>query len=149
MVEIREEVIGALLKIEPTIYSIISDEIQGERMITELRHIHKNQDIAKESFWSTFPRCGKSLRKPEKLTVPEGRLGVVGCWTQITLIAPRTALNNNLHIRGPATLWVEPSDPRGAGMVYFEKLRFEDYGTPAEEMSSCISFIHEGPSKVS
>ncbi|EYC28943.1 hypothetical protein Y032_0007g3513 [Ancylostoma ceylanicum] len=114
MVEIKEEVIGELLKAEPLIYTLINNEIQANRLIIELRHIRKQQDIVADSFWNTFPRCGKSLAKAEKLKVPEGRIGIVGCWTQITLVAPRAALDKDLYIRGPATLWVEPADPRGA-----------------------------------
>ncbi|CAJ0588098.1 unnamed protein product [Cylicocyclus nassatus] len=147
MIEISEEIIGKMLKIEPSIYTIINNNVQADRLITELRHIHKEHDIVTESFWSTFARCGKSLSKAEKLTVPEGRQGIVGCWTQITLIAPRKALNNDLYIRGPATLWLEPADKRGAGMVFFDKLRYENNDNRQEEISSCISFIREGPEK--
>ncbi|KAK6756748.1 hypothetical protein RB195_014902 [Necator americanus] len=147
IIEISEKVIGELIKLEPAIYRIINNEVQAERLITELRHIHKQRDITTESFWSTFSSSGKSLLNTEKLTVPEGRVGIVGCWTQITLVAPRKALDKDLYIRGPATLWVEPADPRGAGMVFFDKVRYEDYAATMHEASSCISFVHEGPSK--
>ncbi|ETN74897.1 hypothetical protein NECAME_12645 [Necator americanus] len=34
-----------------------------------------------------------------------------------------------------------------AGMVFFDKVRYEDYAATMHEASSCISFVHEGPSK--
>ncbi|KAK5980324.1 hypothetical protein GCK32_011600 [Trichostrongylus colubriformis] len=149
MLEINEKAIQEILAAEPSIYTMISNEIQSDRLITELRHSYrKRHDITPATFWTTFQRCGKSLTKEEQLTVPEGRIGIVGCWTQITLVAPRSALDGRLHVKGPAKLWVQPADVRAPGMVYFEKIRIEDAVECGGENNSCISFIHDGPGKL-
>ncbi|KAK6056043.1 hypothetical protein COOONC_06453 [Cooperia oncophora] len=99
-------------------------------------------DMTVENFWTSFQRCGKSFKKEEHLTVPEGRIAIVGCWTQILLVVPRTAMDHHLHIRGPAKLWVKPADKRASGMVYYEKIRYED-SNEGVEVNSCVSFVHD------
>ncbi|KJH45600.1 hypothetical protein DICVIV_08370 [Dictyocaulus viviparus] len=147
MVEVSAETIEQLLKAEPAVYAIISNEIQAERLVIELRHARVQEECATTNFWTAFQSRGKSFTKPEHLKVPEGRVGIVGCWTQISLVAPRTAIDGCLHIKGPADLWVEPADPRAAGMVFFEKQSYDDAIKCLAHNSSNISFIHEGPSR--
>nr|CDJ81517.1 Cation H+ exchanger domain containing protein [Haemonchus contortus] len=146
MVEINEKAIADIIAVEPSIYTVISNKVQAARLITELRHSYrKRQDITMESFWTTFESCGTILNREKQLKVPEGRIGIIGCWTQITLVAPRTALDSRLHVRGPAKLWVKPADSRAPGMVHFEKVRYEDSAEHAGDNTSCISFVHDGP----
>ncbi|WKY12451.1 hypothetical protein Q1695_003770 [Nippostrongylus brasiliensis] len=148
VVEINKDAIVELITAEPSIYKIISNEVQGNRLITELRHMcKKKHQTNANTFWTSFQRYGKSLTKAEQLNVPEGRIGVVGCWTQITLVAPQAALNSHLHIKGPAKLWVEPADPRAPGMVYFEKIRYEEPDDAVADDKSCISLKRYGPKK--
>uniref|UniRef100_A0A1I7X6K6 DUF4220 domain-containing protein n=1 Tax=Heterorhabditis bacteriophora TaxID=37862 RepID=A0A1I7X6K6_HETBA len=146
MVWIDEMTIEKLIEIEPNIYTIVNNEVQAERIMTELRYLNRSSDITSGTFWSGFQKYGKTLGKPEQLIVPDGKIAIVGCWTQINLIAPRSSMNKDLYIRGPSTLWVEPADDRAAGFVYFEKLSNEDTLTTVE--TSNVSLIHDEDNKV-
>uniref|UniRef100_A0A0K0DD98 DUF659 domain-containing protein n=1 Tax=Angiostrongylus cantonensis TaxID=6313 RepID=A0A0K0DD98_ANGCA len=149
MVEVSAEIIGEMVKAEPAVYTIVSNNVQAERLMIELRHTKMQDDNDVSNFWTAFQSRGKSFTKAEQLTVPEGRVGIVGCWTQITLVSPRAAVDGCLHIRGPADLWVEPADQRAPGIVFFEKRRMEECVECSARNNSTISFIHYGPSRVS
>ncbi|KAJ1372765.1 hypothetical protein KIN20_035013 [Parelaphostrongylus tenuis] len=78
LVEISAEIIEQVVKAEPTIYAIISNNVQAERLMVELRHTRTREENVVPNFWTTFQSRGKSFTGPEKLTVPEGRIGIVG-----------------------------------------------------------------------